>query len=145
VKGTVIAVCVSRHKGVMKKNVGSALMEAGHGIRDDAHAGDWHRQVSLISAEDIELMKNKGLDVAPGSFAENLTTQGFDLGSLKLGDRVRVGEKVTLEITQIGKECHTKCAIFHKVGECIMPERGIFTKVLDGGEVKVGDEIQLVP
>jgi MOSC domain-containing protein YiiM len=141
--GAVIAVCKSKHKGTPKTDVREGYLEVGLGLRGDAHAGDWHRQVSLISIEDIKIMEAKGLDVEPGSFAENLTTEDFDLHSVKPGDRLKVGSNVILEVTQIGKECHTRCAIYHKVGECIMPERGVFATVVQGGEVKAGDTIDL--
>lgn len=140
--GTIIAVCTSRNKGTPKNEVGSGFLEIGFGLKGDAHGGDWHRQVSLLSIEQIENMKAKGLEVGPGSFAENLTTRDFDLPSVRVGDRLRVGESAVLEITQIGKECHTRCAIYHKVGECIMPEQGVFAKVLEEGAVKVGDSIE---
>jgi len=139
--GTIIAVCTSRKKGTPKADVASGTLEVGFGLKDDAHGGDWHRQVSLLSIEQIETMKAKGLDVQAGSFAENLTTSGFDLASVKVGDRLKVGDSALLEVTQIGKECHTRCAIFNKVGECIMPEQGVFARVLTGGTVKSGDSI----
>lgn len=139
--GTVIAVCTSKKKGTPKADVGAGVLEEGFGLKGDAHGGDWHRQVSLLAIEQIDTMKNKGLDVKPGSFAENLTTQGFDLGAVRVGDRLKVGDSVVLEVTQIGKECHTRCAIFNKVGECIMPEQGVFAKVVTGGEVRTGDSI----
>mgnify|MGYP000716508911 CR=1 FL=1 len=141
--GTIIAVCTSKKKGTPKTDTGSGYLEVGFGLKGDAHGGDWHRQVSLLSIEQINSMKAKGLDVKPGSFAENLTTQGFDLSSIKIGDRLRIGESVILEVTQIGKECHTRCAIYNKVGECIMPEQGVFAKVVNGGEVKTGDLVSL--
>lgn len=139
--GTIIAVCTSRKKGTPKSDVASGILEVGFGLKDDAHGGDWHRQVSLLSIEQIEVMKEKGFDVKPGSFAENLTTRDFDLGSVKVGDRLKVGDTAILEVTQIGKECHTRCAIFNKVGECIMPEQGVFARVLSGGTVQSGDSI----
>lgn len=139
--GKIIAVCTSKHKGTPKKDVGSGVLKEGFGIEGDAHGGDWHRQVSLLSIEQIGTMRDKGLDVIPGSFAENLTTEGFDLEALQVGDRLKVGGQVVLEISQIGKECHTRCAIYHKIGECIMPEKGIFAIVVKGGTVKTGDSI----
>jgi MOSC domain-containing protein YiiM len=139
--GTITAVCTSKHKGTPKADVGSAIVEEGFGLVGDAHGGDWHRQISLLSSEEIQTMADKGLDVKPGSFAENFTTQGFDLGAVKIGDRLKIGESVVLEVTQIGKECHTRCAIYHKVGECIMPEKGVFCKIISGGPVKTGDSI----
>jgi MOSC domain-containing protein YiiM len=142
--GKVVAVCVSKRKGVPKSDVGSGFLEEGFGLRGDAHGGDWHRQVSLLSVEQISVMKEKGLDVDAGAFAENITTQGFDLDAVQVGDRLGVGASAILEVTQIGKECHTHCAIYHKVGECIMPEKGVFARVVKGGDVKVGDAIDRV-
>ncbi|MFC1835169.1 MOSC domain-containing protein [Thermodesulfobacteriota bacterium] len=140
--GTITAVCRSKSKGTPKKEIDSGYLEEGFGLKNDAHGGDWHRQVSLLSEEQIAVMKEKGLDVKPGSFAENLTTKGYDLDGVKVGDRLGIGDSVILEVTQIGKECHTRCAIYHTVGECIMPEQGVFTRVIKGGEVKAGDEIR---
>lgn len=142
-RGQIAAVCVSKHKGTPKTDVGSALITEDLGIFGDAHSGDWHRQISLLSVEQIAEMQEKGVDVGPGSFAENITTRGVDLDTLKVGDRVVLGDSVLLEVTQIGKECHTRCAIFHKVGDCIMPERGVFARVLHGGKVVVGDKVIL--
>ncbi|HMK33869.1 MAG TPA: MOSC domain-containing protein [Desulfomonilaceae bacterium] len=141
-EGIIIAVCTSKKKGTPKADVGSGFLEVGFGLKGDAHGGDWHRQVSLLAIEQIDTMKAKGLDVRPGSFAENLTTRDFDLGSIKVGDRLKVGLSAVLEVTQIGKECHTRCAIYNKVGECIMPEQGVFAKVLVDGDVKTGDSIE---
>jgi len=144
VRGTIIAVCTSRKKGVRKKNVGEAELKADWGIVGDAHAGHWHRQVSLLAMESIEKMRQRGLNVGPGSFAENLTTQGLDLLSLPIGSRVRVGEEVVLEITQHGKVCHDRCAIYEMAGDCVMPREGVFAKVLRGGQVKAGDKIEFL-
>ena len=138
--GTIVAISVSQQKGTPKTNVPAARFVAGHGIADDAHAGDWHRQVSILALESIEKMRAKGAEVGPGAFAENLTTQFLDVPALHIGDRLTVGE-VVLEITQIGKECHAHCAIFAQVGDCVMPREGVFARVLKGGEVKVGDEV----
>ncbi len=139
-KGKIIAVCTSPSKGTIKTNVGSGMLIEEFGIEGDAHGGFAHRQVSLIAAEDIETMRAKLPDLEPGSFAENLTTEGFDLSALAIGDRVRVGTCL-LEVSQIGKECHTKCQVFYKTGDCIMPKKGIFCRVIEGGRVEVGDEI----
>ncbi len=144
-EGKIIAVCSSKRKGIPKADVRAGHLDVGFGLRGDAHGGDWHRQVSLLSIEQIETMKSKGLDVGPGSFAENLTTSDFDLGSVKVGDRLKIGDSAVLEVTQIGKECHTRCAIYNKIGECIMPEQGVFTRVIAGGEVKTGDPIEFAP
>ena len=139
--GKIIAVCTSPEKGMIKHDVGEGLLLEEIGIEGDAHAGFMHRQVSLISIEDIRTMMEKLPDLVPGSFAENLTTEGFDLSVLKIGDRLRVADSV-LEVTQIGKECHTRCGVFRKTGDCIMPKKGIFTRVIKGGNVKTGDTIQ---
>ncbi|MHB1414133.1 MAG: MOSC domain-containing protein [Chloroflexota bacterium] len=138
--GRVVAVCTSAKKGVRKKNIGESELLVENGLAGDAHAGNWHRQVSLLAMESIEKMRAKGLKVGPGDFAENLTTEGIDLISLPIGTRVRVGE-AQLEVTQLGKECHNRCAIYYQAGDCVMPREGIFGRVLAGGRVKVGDEI----
>jgi MOSC domain-containing protein YiiM len=139
-KGAIVAVSVSAQKGTPKTNVPRAELVANHGIAGDAHAGDWHRQVSLLALESIAKMRAKGAKVGPGAFAENLTTQSLDLTSLQIGDRLLIGQ-AELEITQLGKECHTRCAIFEQVGDCVMPREGVFARVVRGGEVKVGDEV----
>ncbi|MGB4338301.1 MAG: molybdopterin adenylyltransferase [Bacillota bacterium] len=142
-ESVITAVCVSEVKGVPKRNVGSARLVAGHGVEGDAHAGPWHRQVSLLAEESIDKMRAKGLDVGPGAFAENLTVRGLDLACLPVGTRLKVGAEALLEVTQVGKECHARCAIFHQVGDCVMPREGIFAKVLRGGVASVGDRIQV--
>ena len=128
----VLAVCISENKGERKKPVQSVELRENHGIVGDAHAGDWHRQVSLLAQESIDKMRALGLDVSAGDFAENITTSGIDLVSLPIGTRLQIGETL-LEVTQIGKECHTRCAIFYQAGDCVMPKEGIFVKVLRGG------------
>lgn len=140
--GTVKAVCTSSVKGIQKSEVGSVKLCADWGIEDDAHAGSWHRQVSLLPYEKIEDFKARGADVSNGSFGENIIVEGFDLKSLPVGTRLRSGN-VKLELTQIGKECHARCAIYHKMGDCIMPREGAFCKVLQGGTIRPGDEIVL--
>ena len=140
-KGKIIAVCTAPEKGMIKHDVGEGLLLEEIGIEGDAHAGFMHRQVSLISMEDIRTMMAKLPDLIPGSFAENLTTEGFDLSQLKIGDRLKVGETL-LEVSQIGKECHSHCEVFKKTGECIMPKKGIFTRVIKGGRVKTGDTME---
>jgi MOSC domain-containing protein YiiM len=142
--GKIVAVCVSKKKGTTKTDVCSGIMIEGFGLQGDAHGGDWHRQVSLLGLEHINKMLNKGFDVKPGSFAENLTTEGIVLETSKIGDRIRVGDSVVLEVTQIGKECHTRCAIYNKIGECIMPEKGVFARIVKGGPVSTGDEIEVI-
>ena len=137
---TVVAVCISERKGERKLPVATVLLREEHGIVGDAHAGEWHRQVSLLAHESIEKMQRQGLDVASGDFAENITTSGIELFSLPVGTRLRVGETL-LEVTQIGKECHTRCAIYHQAGDCVMPREGIFARVLRGGRVTPGDPV----
>mgnify|MGYP002397256376 CR=1 FL=1 len=140
--GRIIAVCRSAKKGTKKQNVTEGLLRENFGLVDDAHADCCtHRQVSLLAMESINKMQSLGLNVGPGDFAENLTTEGIDLISLPAGTRMSVGKEAILEVTQIGKECHTKCAIYRKVGKCIMPEEGVFAKVIQGGLVKAGDQI----
>jgi MOSC domain-containing protein YiiM len=141
--GRVVAVCISEKKGERKKPVREVSVRENHGIVDDAHAGDWHRQVSLLAMESIKKMQDKGLDVTTGDFAENITTEGIDLPSLPIGTRLAIGETLT-EVTQIGKECHTRCAIYHQAGDCVMPREGIFVKVLRGGTIKCDDPIEIV-
>jgi MOSC domain-containing protein YiiM len=140
----VIAVNISAKKGTRKKNVTSSCLIPGRGLKDDAHAAPGKRQVSLLAQESIDKMVRLGLKVGPGDFAENLTTQGLDLLSLPLGTRFRIGEHTLLEVTQIGKVCHTRCAIYDQAGDCVMPKEGIFAQVLEGGEIKVGDEIRVL-
>ncbi|MBE6028756.1 MAG: MOSC domain-containing protein [Clostridiales bacterium] len=138
--GKLIAICTSENKGTQKQQVESAVLRKDHGIEGDAHAGNWHRQVSLLGLEKIEAFRERGAEVEFGAFGENLVIEGFDFRNLPVGTRFRIGD-VLLEMTQIGKECHTHCAIYHMVGDCIMPREGVFAKVLEGGEVKVGDEV----
>jgi len=140
-RGKIVAINTSSAKGTRKKNVGQSRLIPDFGIQEDAHAGDWHRQVSLLASESIDKMVQLGLKVGPGDFAENITTQGLDLLSLPIGTRFRMGAQALLEVTQIGKVCHTRCAIFYQAGDCVMPKEGIFAKVLEGGEIQVGDEI----
>ena len=141
-KGTIEAVCISRNKGERKTPVPKATLLSNHGVEGDAHAGEWHRQVSLLARESIEKMQRLGLAVDAGDFAENITTQGLDLVSLPIGTRLLLGEAV-VEVTQIGKECHNRCAIYYQAGDCVMPKEGIFARVLRGGEVKPGDVVAI--
>lgn len=142
--GRIIAVCTSPKKGMRKKNVGEGLLVEEHGLEGDAHTGSWHRQVSLLAMESIQKMKDMGLNVGPGDFAENLTTEGIDLVSLPVGTRLKIGSGALAEVTQIGKECHTRCAIYHQAGDCVMPREGIFVRVLNGGPVRTGDDISIL-
>lgn len=139
--GEVIAVCTSERKGERKVNRGRGVLVQNFGLEGDAHGGDWHRQVSLLALESIEKMRARGLDVGPGDFAENITTRGIVLHTLPVGARLRIGTQALAEVTQIGKECHTGCAIRQQTGDCVMPREGIFVRVLRGGEVAVGDAI----
>ncbi len=136
----VLAVCISENKGERKKPVAAVELRENHGIIGDGHAGDWHRQVSLLAQESIDKMRAMGLDVNAGDFAENITTSGIDLVSLPIGTRLQIGATL-LEVTQIGKECHTRCAIYYQAGDCVMPKEGIFAKVVSGGVIKPGDMI----
>jgi MOSC domain-containing protein YiiM len=131
---SILSINISKETGVPKTPVDRAVLREGHGIEGDAHAGEWHRQVSLLADEDIETMRGRGVDLPPGIFAENLTTRGIDLSGLPVGSRLRVGPAL-LEVTQIGKECHQGCAIRRAVGDCVMPRRGVFARVLSGGEI----------
>lgn len=141
--GTVRAVCISLNKGERKTPVETVTLRENYGIAGDAHAGEWHRQVSLLAQESIQKMQQAGLDVSAGDFAENITTEGLALASLPLGTRLSVGESL-LEVTQIGKECHTRCAIYYQAGDCVMPKEGIFARVLKGGTVKAGDRVTII-
>jgi len=140
----IIAVCKSDKKGTKKKDVGEGLLKTNFGLVGDAHADCCtHRQVSLLAMESIDKMRALGLDVNPGDFAENLTTEEIDLISFPVGTRIAVGKQIVLEITQIGKECHAGCAIYRQVGKCIMPEEGVFARVIRGGPVRAGDQIKV--
>lgn len=139
--GKIIAISISKKKGVRKNNVGFAELKEDFGIVGDAHAGTKNRQVSLLAQESIEKMKAKGLKVKAGDFAENITTEGLYLSGLKIGDRLKIKDEVILEVSQIGKECHTRCAIYYQAGDCVMPKEGIFVKVIKGGQIKAGDAI----
>lgn len=137
----IVSVNISEKKGMRKQPVEEVVLVPGYGIEGDAHASsEWHRQVSLLALESIEKMREAGLDVHPGDFAENLTTEGIDLLGLPLGSRITVGD-VELEISQHGKECHTRCAIYYQAGDCVMPTEGVFAKVITGGSVRKGDTV----
>ncbi len=139
----VVSLALSKKKGTRKETTDQVRVIQDHGIEGDAHAGSWHRQVSLLAAESIDASRNSGLDVDFGDFAENIATTGVDWKSLPIGTQVRIGDEVLLEITQIGKECIRKCAIFYQAGDCIMPKEGIFARVLKGGTIRLGDRIEL--
>jgi MOSC domain-containing protein YiiM len=144
-KGSIIAVCTSPQKGGRKQDQGRGRLVENFGVEGDGHGGDWHRQVSLLAQESVDKMLAAGLNVGPGDFAENLTTKGIDLCSLPIGTVLRAGETALLEVTQIGKICHERCAIFYQAGDCVMPKEGIFAVVRRGGEVVRGDVIEVVP
>ncbi len=141
--GTVVSVNISRTKGVRKAPVPGCRIVPGHGFEGDAHAGDGHRQVSLLALESIGKMRAAGLDVGPGDFAENITTSGIELVMLPIGTVLRVGRGARLEVSQIGKVCHDRCAIFEQAGDCVMPREGIFARVLAGGSVEPGDRVEV--
>lgn len=143
-KGRIKAISISERRGTKKSNVPSADLQIDSGITGDAHAGDWHRQVSLLAIESIDKMIAAGAKVSPGDFAENITTEGIDLMSLKIGSRLKLGNGCEIEVTQFGKECHSRCEIYEQVGDCIMPREGIFAKVIAPGEINVGDIIEVV-
>ena len=141
---SVVAVCTSKKKGIRKIAIAEGLLEENSGLVGDAHADcQTHRQVSLLAQESIDKMRNQGFNLNPGDFAENITTTGMDIASLPVGTRLQVGDEVVLEISQIGKECHTACAIRRQVGKCIMPEEGVFTRVIKGGVVKPEDRLEI--
>ncbi len=142
--GRVVAVCISEKKGTQKEDVGEVRLIKDYGVERDAHAGPGHRQVSLLALESADVMRGKGLDIDSGDFGENIVTEGLNLKLLNLGTKLKVGKDALLEITQIGKECHDRCAIYYKAGDCIMPREGIFSRVLNGGIVRVGDEIKIL-
>lgn len=143
-EGRIVAVSVSLKKGVKKTNVRSGELIENYGLENDAHAGDWHRQVSLLATESIDRVREKGLDVKPGDFAENVTTKGVRLWDFPVGTLMKLGTEALVKVTQIGKECHNRCAIFHQVGDCVMPREGIFARVIKRGEVKPGDVVQVI-
>jgi MOSC domain-containing protein YiiM len=140
----IVSINVSKHKGTQKTAITRAEVIKGHGIDGDAHAGPWHRQVSFLASESIESARQKGLEVGSGDFAENITTEGIDWKEIPVGTRLKFGEHVILEITQIGKECHNKCAIYYKAGDCIMPKEGIFASVVQGGIISINDPIRIL-
>jgi MOSC domain-containing protein YiiM len=142
--GRVKAVSISPKKGVKKTNISQGTLLENCGFEYDAHAGNWHRQVSLLAIESIDKIRQQGLNVGPGDFAENITTEGLALWNIPVGTRLQIGRQVLLEVTQIGKECHNRCAIYDQVGDCVMPKEGIFAKVITGGAIKPEDPIQVL-
>lgn len=142
-EGKILSICVSSKKGTKKNEVHSALFSAEWGIKGDAHAGKWHRQVSLLSSEDIDTVREIIPDLKPGAFAENIATEGIDLDQVKIGDKVLIRDEVVLQVTQLGKKCHSGCEIQKLTGDCIMPKKGIFCKVLTGGHIEINDSIKI--
>jgi MOSC domain-containing protein YiiM len=143
-KVKIIAVSISDRKGVPKKNISEGTLVEEFGLAGDAHGGPWHRQLSLLALESIRKMQDLGLKVHPGSFAENITTEGLILPELSLGTRLRLGSEALVEVTQIGKVCHDRCAIYRLAGDCVMPKEGIFVRILKGGRVQPGDSIEIM-
>ncbi|MFQ5485906.1 MAG: MOSC domain-containing protein [Desulfobacterales bacterium] len=140
----IISLAISKKKGTRKQVINKVLLVKNHGIKGDAHAGAWHRQVSFLSSESIEEARRRGLDVSFGDFAENIATEGIDWKTMPIGTRIKLGDSASVEITQIGKECHNKCAIYYKAGDCIMPNEGVFAKVLKGGTIRCGDKVEIL-
>ena len=142
--GKIMAVCISEKRGTQKKNIEKVRLIENFGLEGDARGGNWHRQVSLLSYEKVRAFEEKGISVEDGAFGENLLVEGFDFKTLPVGTRFRCGEAL-LEMTQIGKECHSHCEIYQAVGDCIMPREGVFARVLHGGMIQIGDELEIVP
>ena len=140
----IVSIAISKKRGTTKKYIETAELIENHGIKDDAHAGDWHRQLSFLASESIEKASSEEFKLNFGDFAENIATTGIDWKSQPIGQVFKLGEKALAEITQIGKECHKKCAIYYRTGDCIMPKEGVFAKILKGGTIKVGDKIKRV-
>ena len=140
----IVSIAISKKKGTRKVQVDEAYLTEGHGVEGDAHAGPWHRQVSFLASESIENARKNGLDVTFGDFAENIATLGIDWQKMPIGTRLRLGDSALVEITQIGKECHNRCAIYYQAGDCIMPKEGIFARVLKGGKIRCGDTVQIM-
>jgi len=141
----IVSLAISKKKGTRKKVVQEATLVKDHGFEGDAHAGKWHRQVSLLASESIDQSREGGLDVTFGDFAENIATTGTDWKTIPVGTRVRLGDTALIEITQIGKECINRCAIFYQAGDCIMPREGVFARVLEGGVIHCGDPVEILP
>ena len=140
----VVSIAVSKNKGTRKSGILQIRLIADHGLEGDAHAGPWHRQVSFLASESIEAARSRGLVVDFGDFAENIATERIDWPSLSIGTRVRIGDHAVIEVSQIGKDCHKKCAIYYQAGDCIMPREGVFARVLNGGVVKINDPIEIL-
>ena len=139
----IVSIATSKKKGTRKALVDKAFLRKEHGLEGDAHAGEWHRQVSFLAAEEIDKARQSGLEVTFGDFAENIATTGIDWKNIPVGTRVRLGPDALVEITQIGKECHNRCAIYYQAGDCIMPREGVFARVLQEGKIRCGDPISI--
>ncbi len=142
--GKIVAICISEKKGVQKKDVKKCRLIENYGLEGDAHAGPWHRQISLLSIEGRLVMENKGIKLDAGDFGENVLTEGVDFANIMVGKELRLGKDALVRVTQIGKECHDRCHIYYQVGDCIMPREGIFAEVLKGGEIKIDDDIEFL-
>ena len=141
----IISIALSSRKGTRKSITNEIELIEDHGLKGDAHAGKWHRQVSFLAMESIDKTRQMGLDVSFGDFAENIATEGIDWPSIPIGSRIKLGAKAIVEITQIGKECHKKCAIYYQAGDCIMPKEGVFGRVIKGGQIRCDDPIEILP
>ncbi len=139
----IVSIATSKKKGTRKAQIDEVYLKKEHGLEGDAHAGNWHRQVSFLASEEIDKARQSGLDVTFGDFAENIATTGIDWKNIPVGTRVHLGPEALVEITQIGKECHNRCAIYYKAGDCIMPREGVFARVLKEGKIKCGDQISI--
>ena len=142
--GKIVAICISEKKGVQKKDIKKCRLIENYGLEGDAHAGPWHRQISLLSIEGRLVMENKGIKLDAGDFGENVLTEGIDFANIMVGNELRLGGDALVRVTQIGKECHDRCNIYYQVGDCIMPREGIFAEVLKGGEIKIDDDIEFI-
>ncbi len=142
--GKIVAICISEKKGVQKKDIMKCRLIENYGLEGDAHAGSWHRQISLLSIEGRLVMENKGIKLDAGDFGENVLTEGVDFANIVVGNELRLGGDALVRVTQIGKECHDRCNIYYQVGDCIMPREGIFAEVLKGGEIKIDDDIEFI-
>jgi MOSC domain-containing protein YiiM len=140
--GKIVAICISKKKGDQKRDVKKCRLIENYGLEGDAHAGSWHRQISLLSIEGRLVMENKGVKLDAGDFGENVLTEGVEFANIMVGNKIRLGKDALVRVTQIGKECHDRCNIYYQVGDCIMPREGIFAEVLKGGEIKVDDDIE---
>lgn len=140
----ITSIAISKKKGTRKTRIDKVIVKKEHGIEGDAHSGPWHRQVSFLASESIEAARKNGLNVTFGDFAENFATEGVDWKKIPVGAHLKLGDNTLVEVTQIGKECHNRCAIYYQAGDCIMPKEGIFARVLEGGDVQTGDPIKII-